>query len=82
MTGALHVTEEIHLGTPRNQQLAVIWIGKVSHSVPAIPLRESQADVWRKFPLLSGRGCVDSGKDVAAGMARRLRRTRRFLLSG
>ena len=56
MTGTLHLAKEIPMSTPRNQQLAVIRIGKMSHSVPAIPLKESQSTLYRKFPRMSERG--------------------------
>ena len=50
MTGTLHLREEIRVPEPRNQQLAIIRIGKTSHSVPPIPLRESKPALYRKFP--------------------------------
>ena len=56
MTGALHVTDETHLPTPRDKQLAVIRIGKMSHSVPANPVKERASRIcWEKFPRMDGR---------------------------
>ena len=85
MTAALHLTEEIHLPTPRDQWLAVIRIGKMSHSRTAIFLRE------RASPICLGNfvGWVSEddadteqrwapGAGTVAGMVRRRRRIRRF----
>ena len=56
MTGALHVTDEIHLPAPSNQQSAMIRIGKMSHSVPAIPLRDPASKIHRHGWLRGWKG--------------------------